>query len=250
MDSSTGMKIGGLVFFVVAVLIGLTVGGYHLFGSSSTETNVAIIDNEDSTSNKISSNTGPITVNNNTYSYHMTLIGVIFISVLIFVVIITLGLKFCSHLNKVSKHELASVRIQNGREENSPKPEITETRHGTGDRRTQSVCSYPFNPSPMPYSNFQGQGVYHPSAPVGYNHTNQYITSGAVNPYMGPSMGTIANPTATKNTVSIGVPQVPPKTLSEELSESQRQREVVTQENLSLHARLLDLQSRIETVTK
>ena len=237
-----------MVLLVIAVLIGLTVGGFHLFGSSSTETNVAIIDNEDSTSNKISSKSGPITVNNNTYSYHMTLIGVIFVSVLIFVVIITLGLKFCSHLNKASKHTLASVRIQNGREENSPKPETVEMRHGAGDRRTQ--CSYPFNPSPMSYSNFQGQGVYHPSAPVGYNHATSYITSGAVSPYTGPSMGTIANPTATKNTVSIGVPQVPPKTLSEELSESQWQKEAVTQENLSLHARLLDLQSRIEMVTK
>ena len=125
-----------------------------------------------------------------------------------------------------------------GREENSPKPEIMDTRNGMVNGRTQSVC-YPYNPAPMSYSNFQAQGVYPPaSAPAGYNHNN-YVNAGPVTPYMGTSMGTKSNPTATKHTVSIGVTQVP-KSLSEELSESQRQREILAQENASIHARLLD----------
>ena len=172
MELITGAKWGGAIMIGIALIVGGIFGGFHFFGNSTTttETEIDVSVVEDSNRNDIDHNSGTITVNNT--NYNLTVFGVIFVCVLIFTVIMSLGWKCCSNIAKSKQQELAVVRIHAGRHESAPKPEVNVKYNTSMGSNVGSNVGSSYYPHIIPYN-------YAPTAPsigFSYPHTGQQAT--------------------------------------------------------------------------
>ena len=102
MPKNMALRVGGAAIIGLGLVSVLTIGGVSLFGSSTvnTKNDIELSSNSERTSNKIGTNSGPITNSNNSYLYLLLGGGV---SMMVFIAVVSLGCRYFQHLSTTKR---------------------------------------------------------------------------------------------------------------------------------------------------